>query len=565
LLLLPCLAWSRTVQKRVAVIQVSLADKPAPPAAAALREKWFTGTGSVNAFVREQTRAGLELIGKNDPTGDILGPFAIATRLADVNTSCASIFPTMDAQARQAATTAGVNLTGYDLVVFAWPHTAAETPACTVHATTMARVIYGRTDFVLGERRALGSQDLFWTLRILGNLRPSVGLRCSEAQGGGITFNENCARTTALDPFEHGEAPGIKPLSGVARALMGAYDEGGMKTIDGPDTYLLKPVDLPGPGTQVLRLFHGFEPGGGRQYLYLEHRAPAQPHSLPAGSPAFAGVTVRLVTLREAPELGPVDATPSTPTLDDAPFTAGQTLIDGPLGVQLKIESVGPEGARVKVTYPTEVVAPGNGDGLTAVYFARTAPQVPVLQRVDKTINFFWGTAAPPGVPRDDFGVRWTGFYVPRSTGKQAIRVLSDEGVRIRLDGALIIDQFDPHALGWSGVDIELTAGRAYPIEIEYFDLTGDATMHLVSWAKGFEHEAIPQSQLYSRLPGSPPDTGSPPLEEGPGERRPEPGPPETPEQSAPGPATAGCSSAPGAPALLLLLTVAMRRRARNE
>jgi beta-glucosidase len=69
--------------------------------------------------------------------------------------------------------------------------------------------------------------------------------------------------------------------------------------------------------------------------------------------------------------------------------------------------------------------AEGEGPGLTAAYFANPAFKgSPALLRVDPTVNFNWDKSIPvPGLPRNEFSVRWTGTFTPPAPGDYKLGV----------------------------------------------------------------------------------------------------------------------------------------------
>lgn len=82
-----------------------------------------------------------------------------------------------------------------------------------------------------------------------------------------------------------------------------------------------------------------------------------------------------------------------------------------------------------------------NVQGLTAQYFPNTSwSGSPVAVRVELTSGAFdlsnW--PLPPGVPEDQFTVRWTGGLIFNQTADFQFRVSSDDGFRLYLDGVLL-------------------------------------------------------------------------------------------------------------------------------
>jgi hypothetical protein len=97
----------------------------------------------------------------------------------------------------------------------------------------------------------------------------------------------------------------------------------------------------------------------------------------------------------------------------------------------------------------------------------------PAFVRDDRTIKFNWGLAAPSAdLPTDGFSVRWTrNVYLPGGTYEFAVR--SDDGVRVWLDGTLIIDQWH-EAAGTHTVEQSL-AEDTHSLRVEYYEWTGIA------------------------------------------------------------------------------------------
>jgi beta-glucosidase len=125
-----------------------------------------------------------------------------------------------------------------------------------------------------------------------------------------------------------------------------------------------------------------------------------------------------------------------------------------------------------------------NMHGLKGEYFNNKDLQgEPVVTRTDDEVNFEWLTNSPvPQLPTDGFSVRWTGQFVPPVSGTFQLGARFDDGVRVYVDDKLLVD-------GWRGgntrnltAPIELEAGRAYKLRIEYYDQYHIATAKFV-WA----------------------------------------------------------------------------------
>jgi len=145
--------------------------------------------------------------------------------------------------------------------------------------------------------------------------------------------------------------------------------------------------------------------------------------------------------------------------------------------------------------------------GLTAEYFSSPdlAAANRLVTRTDPTINFDWGNGAPdPALSSgDNFSVRWTGRIEPRysETCVFYATVGLDEGVRLWVDGVLLIDAWsNPTGLEQSG-SIGLVAGQAYDLKVEYKEATGTASL-VVKWLSASSlKEILPNESLWPAQP----------------------------------------------------------------
>lgn len=115
-------------------------------------------------------------------------------------------------------------------------------------------------------------------------------------------------------------------------------------------------------------------------------------------------------------------------------------------------------------------------------YFSRMdLTGVPALVRNDEEIRFDWGLDGPSdGMPTDRFSGRWT-RVMPFAEGIYDFRAVVDDGVRLYVDGVLVIDAWE------DGSQRELTQGHNlaegdHSLRVEYYENTGRASFTL-SWA----------------------------------------------------------------------------------
>jgi glucose/arabinose dehydrogenase len=139
----------------------------------------------------------------------------------------------------------------------------------------------------------------------------------------------------------------------------------------------------------------------------------------------------------------------------------------------------------------------GTGSGLTADYYDSVdLTGTPVLSRVERVPYTSWGTERPaPGVPRNDFSVRWSGTLHPQFSEDYtfAVPVPAGDNVRVTVAGNIIIDSSGGETA--TGTQA-LVAGNEVPIVIEYADRYGSAGLKLTWRSSSTPSSAIPGSQL---------------------------------------------------------------------
>ncbi|NJO02039.1 MAG: T9SS type A sorting domain-containing protein [Bacteroidia bacterium] len=148
----------------------------------------------------------------------------------------------------------------------------------------------------------------------------------------------------------------------------------------------------------------------------------------------------------------------------------------------------------------------GGSTGLSAVYFNNQTLTAPIaLTRTDATVNFDWQSGSPgSGVNADNFSVRWTGQVEAPVNGNYTFYTLSDDGVRLWVNGNLVIDNWTDHPPTQnSSAAISLTGGQKYSIQMEFYENGGGAVAQLLWGYPGQSQQVIPQARLYPSSGGS--------------------------------------------------------------
>lgn len=133
---------------------------------------------------------------------------------------------------------------------------------------------------------------------------------------------------------------------------------------------------------------------------------------------------------------------------------------------------------------PANVLRTPKGEpGLRGEFFnAKECTGNAVSRRVTPTIDFDWKQKGP-GHPfgTDAFAIRWTGTLGPVPTsGMYAITVQSDDGVKLWIDDACVIDKWYPRTLTEDTIHIELQTGKVYKVKLDYFEDSGEAVCRLL-------------------------------------------------------------------------------------
>jgi chitodextrinase len=335
-------------QKRVAVILMNFSnDTRQPWTVDQVRANAFDDAAkSVAAYYRQASWGQLQL------SGDVFGWYTIP----DTNAGCN--YMAWASSANAAATAAGVTLSAYDNVVYAFPSTSScawsglaylpGTQSWLNNAGTSLRTMAHELGHNFGTHHAS-------TLNCVdGGVR--VPLSATAA---------NCSSNEYGDPFSVMGAAGKYEHTNYSRGNFGWLQAANTLTATVSGDYPLKPISTYDTAVvQTLRVRRTSS-----TFLTLELRQPDGSYfdSFAVSDPAVTGVTVRITTdysSRSQSQL--VDTTPGTTSFADAPLQAGQTVVDPLTGVSLTALTVGPSGATVRVAFAPDTAAPTTPASLAA-------------------------------------------------------------------------------------------------------------------------------------------------------------------------------------------------------
>lgn len=126
----------------------------------------------------------------------------------------------------------------------------------------------------------------------------------------------------------------------------------------------------------------------------------------------------------------------------------------------------------------------------------------PTGTRADTNINFDWVLAAPgvAGVGVNNWAVRWDGTIRPLVTGNYKFQTITDDGVKLYVNGSLIINDWNGHlATTNTSANVALVAGQLYTVKMEYFDASLSASA-VLKWQQPGDTEFT----LIPSVPASP-------------------------------------------------------------
>jgi 4-amino-4-deoxy-L-arabinose transferase-like glycosyltransferase len=116
-------------------------------------------------------------------------------------------------------------------------------------------------------------------------------------------------------------------------------------------------------------------------------------------------------------------------------------------------------------------VKPESIGGLRGSYFNGGGFNALLFSRIDRSINFDWGHDSPdPRVWNDNFSVRWNGLIKADRSDRYTFYTVSDDGVRLWIDGELVIGNWGPHAATEDRTEVYLDEGW-HRISLEYNDI----------------------------------------------------------------------------------------------
>jgi len=116
-------------------------------------------------------------------------------------------------------------------------------------------------------------------------------------------------------------------------------------------------------------------------------------------------------------------------------------------------------------------------------------------------IDFNWndGVSRPKGVNQYYYSIRFSGEIKAPETGKYTILTTSNDGIRVKIDDKIVLENWTPHGATVDMGEIQLKANKKYKITLEYFQTLGGALTKLTwikpSIAAKLQEQKIPETK----------------------------------------------------------------------
>jgi alpha-D-xyloside xylohydrolase len=136
-------------------------------------------------------------------------------------------------------------------------------------------------------------------------------------------------------------------------------------------------------------------------------------------------------------------------------------------------------------TVPANVLTtPAGKPGIAVEYFEGTNFQKSVSTGVDAKVDYSWPgppLAEPPAGLKscDNFSGRWQGVITAPANGDYEIGAEADDGMRLWLDGKLVVDDWSTHPLRYKGEKLTLRKGQKVTVKLDYYNGNGARGLRL--------------------------------------------------------------------------------------
>lgn len=206
--------------------------------------------------------------------------------------------------------------------------------------------------------------------------------------------------------------------------------------------------------------------------------------ALGATASSGLGVTYQIIA-------GPANISGNSVSLNGNP---GLVIVEAKQGGNGTYEEAPKVRQSFYVTDPTL----GSGTGLFGEYYSDANLTNLEFSQIDTKIDFYWANCAPdPRLNSTNFSVKWAGEIEVPVSGTYTFFTNTDDGVRLWMDGTLLINEWQNQSVQEFSGSIALTAGTRVPIVMEYYQANAYASAQLSWSSSNIPQEIVPTQFLY--------------------------------------------------------------------
>lgn len=354
IIITPAVTTPAAQQRKVAVILFNFQNDPRQTMTTdQARAVMFTNATSISNYYKETSNNAIEFTGKVRTDGDVFGWYTIPVNAPTSTSGCTP--ETWGQKADAVAAKAGVDLSGYDHIVYTFPLINNNFSVCTWAGFAQ----------IGGVRSWSHGAPGYFSLRITGHemghnlgLQHAEALRCTNG-GQVVSYSSTCNTISYGDIVEimDNDPSELRHIAPYRAAYLGWMPTSAIKNVTTSGTYTLGNYNDVTQSVRAIRIPTSIA----GQYFYLEFRQPSGSFdNFAPTANAVNGLIVRLgfdYSLRAITKL--LDMTPETTDVSfnegfrDAALLVGKTFTDDQTGTSITLDSIANGAAQVNVTFTT--------------------------------------------------------------------------------------------------------------------------------------------------------------------------------------------------------------------
>jgi len=316
-------------EQKVLVLLVNFQDKATQPwTTTQVRDIVFN---TVNNFYRESS------YGQTWLGGDVFGWYTLPISSATCDQNAIATY------AKQAATAAGINVSGYNRLVYAFPSLSCGWTGWGTYGGSPSQAWINGSMSVRTVGHELGHNFGIYHARALDCGSDVVGSNCSILEYGdswdilgqsGVVAHSHAAQKERVGWLGYGISPGLT-------------------VVQSSGTYWLDPYETLGSNPKALKILKSTDATTGKKtWYYVEFRRPIGFDSFISGnSNVMNGVVIHTGTEAYSFDEYLLDMTPATSSFSDGALVVGQSYTDPNINMTIAPLAVGSSGASVMVSF----------------------------------------------------------------------------------------------------------------------------------------------------------------------------------------------------------------------